>query len=68
MAAFVVDVAACCCPLCGTRVLSVGNSGRVVAAAQHAVPLHRNRDSGEAFMLCDDCGILADLPVDLTLN
>ena len=66
MAAFVVDDARC--PLCGDTVLSFGRSGQVTAAEMHAVPLYRNRPSGEAFMLCDDCGLLAELPPDITLN
>jgi hypothetical protein len=67
MAAFVVDVDARC-PLCGATVLSVGRSGRITAYELHAVPLYRNRPAGEAFMVCEDCGVLADLPTDLTLN
>ncbi len=53
------------CPLCGSPVLSVARSGRVVAADQRAIPLG---DLGRGYLLCDDCGVLADLPVGLTLN
>ena len=43
-------------------------SQQVTAADQHAVPLYRHGHVGEAFMLCDDCGVLSDLPTNLTLN
>ena len=26
------------------------------------------RAAGEGYMLCDDCGMLAELPADLTIN
>jgi hypothetical protein len=56
------------CPLCGCAILSVGSGGRVMAEDLHPVPLHRRGGAGEGYMLCDDCGILAELPRDLTLN
>ena len=54
------------CPLCGSPVLSVARSGRVVAFDLRAVPL--GSDFTRGYMLCDDCGVLADLPAGLTLN
>lgn len=56
------------CPLCGASILSIGRSGRVEAEDLHPVPLHKNRGSGEGYMLCDECGLLAELPADITLN
>ncbi len=55
-----------CCPLCGSSVLSVSHAGRVLSEDGHPIPL--NRDGARGYMLCDDCGMLADLPTDLTLN
>jgi hypothetical protein len=34
----------------------------------HAVPLHRRGGAGEGYMVCDDCGVLAELSAELTLN
>jgi hypothetical protein len=56
------------CPLCGSPILSFGQGGRVVAEDLHAVPLHRWGGAGEGYMVCDDCGVLAELSADLTLN
>lgn len=52
------------CPLCGSSVLSVSRSG-LVTAAERAIPIG---DFGRGYLLCDDCGVLADLPAGLTLN
>ena len=54
------------CPLCGSPVLSVGRSGRVVGEDVH--PIQLGPESGRAYTLCDDCGVLANLPTTLTLN
>jgi len=67
MAAFLVAVDARC-PLCGDSILSVGRGGRVMAEDLHPVPLYRSGRAGEGYMLCDDCGVLAELPLDITLN
>ncbi len=67
MATFVVAVDACC-PLCGSSILSVGRGGRVEAEDLHPIPLYRDGRPGEGYMLCDDCGMLAELPTDITLN
>jgi hypothetical protein len=56
------------CPLCGETILSIGRGGRVEAEDLHPVPLYRSRRAGEGYMLCDECGLLAELPADLTLN
>jgi hypothetical protein len=56
------------CPLCGTAVLSVGRSGRVLSEDLHPVALFRTGGSTQGYTLCDDCGVLADLPAELTLN
>jgi hypothetical protein len=56
------------CPLCGVSILSVGRGGRVLSEDLHPVPLYRRGRFGEGFMLCDECGMLADLPRDVTLN
>ena len=54
------------CPLCGSPVLSLERSGKVVAFGLRAVPLLG--ELGRGYTLCDDCGVLADLPSGLTFN
>jgi hypothetical protein len=54
------------CPLCGSAVLSIGRSGRVFAEDLH--PIQLGPEFGRGYSLCDDCGVLANLPTDLTLN
>jgi hypothetical protein len=54
------------CPLCESPVLSVARSGRVVAFDLRTIPL--GSEFGRGYTLCDDCGVLADLPAGLTLN
>jgi hypothetical protein len=66
MAAFALAVDARC-PLCGSPVLSVSHGGRVMAEDVHPIPLYRRGGAG-GYSLCDDCGMLAHLPSDLTLN
>ena len=56
------------CPLCGSPILSVSRGGRVMAEDLNPVPMHRRGGIDEGYMLCDDCGVLAELPQDLTLN
>ena len=56
------------CPLCGSPILSFGQGGRVVAEDLHPVPLHRRGGTDEGYMVCDDCGVLAELSAELTLN
>jgi hypothetical protein len=57
-----------CCPLCGTSILSISQAGRVEAEDFHPVPLFRTRRPGEAYLVCDECALLAGLPGGLTLN
>jgi hypothetical protein len=54
------------CPLCGSPVLSVARTGKVVAFDLRAIPI--GQELGRGYTLCDSCGILADLPSGLTLN
>jgi hypothetical protein len=54
------------CPLCGSSVLSIGRSGHVFAEDLRPIPL--GTEAGRGYTLCDDCGVLANLPTDLTLN
>jgi len=54
------------CPLCQSPVLSVGRSGRVFTKDLH--PIQLGPESGRGYTLCDDCGLLANLPSDLTRN
>ena len=54
------------CPLCGSPVLSVSRGGHVMS--EDLYPIQLGPDSGRGYTLCDDCGVLADLPTDLTLN
>jgi hypothetical protein len=55
-----------CCPLCGSPVLSIGRTGHVLDEDLH--PIQLGRELGRGYTLCDECGVLADLPADLTLN
>jgi hypothetical protein len=68
MAAFALAVDARC-PVCDAPILSVGTTGRVLAQDLHLVPLraHEKR-SGQAYTVCDDCGLLAEMSPDITLN
>ncbi len=54
------------CLLCGSPVLSIGAGGQVVSEDLHPILLGPDVDRG--YMLCDDCGVLAELPTNLTLN
>lgn len=54
------------CPLCGTPVLAVDGLGHVESDETHPVALGRRSTAG--YTLCDGCGVLADLPANLTLN
>ena len=54
------------CPLCDSRVLSVSRAGHVRSDELH--PIAMGRENGSGYTLCEDCGVLADLPSDLTLN
>ena len=54
------------CPLCGSPVLSVGRTGRVLDDDVH--PIQLGPELGRGYTLCDDCGILTNLPSNLTLN
>jgi hypothetical protein len=54
------------CPLCGQPALSVGRGGFVEEDELYAIQL--GPDFARGYSLCDDCGVLADLPSDLTLN
>ena len=67
MAAFTLAVDAHC-PLCRASILTVSRGGHVITEDLHPVPLRRSNRPGEGYMLCDDCGVLADLPLNSTLN
>jgi hypothetical protein len=54
------------CPLCGSPVLSIGRYGHVFAEDLH--PIQLGPELGRGYTLCDDCGVLANLPTDLTRN
>jgi hypothetical protein len=58
------------CPLCGCSILTVGRGGHVTAEDLHPVLTrrHRGTSSMEGYMLCDDCGVLAELPREMSLN
>jgi hypothetical protein len=56
------------CPLCGASLLVIDREGRVAAEPVSALPLHRNRDAGEGFTVCEQCALLAHLPLGSTLN
>lgn len=54
------------CPLCGSPVLSLARSGRVLSVDLRAIPI--GNEFGRGYTLCDDCGVLADMPSTLTFN
>jgi hypothetical protein len=54
------------CPLCGASILSVNQRGRVESESLHAVAVGRWGNSG--YGVCDGCGVLTNLPANLTLN
>jgi hypothetical protein len=54
------------CPLCGSPVLSIGRYGHVFA--EDLYPIQIGPELGRGYTLCDDCGVLADLPAGVTLN
>ena len=54
------------CPLCGTPVLSVDAAESVVAFDLR--PCRSRGEFSRGYTLCDDCGVLADLPAGVTLN
>ena len=66
MAAAFVPVVDARCPLCGTSIMTIGRTGRVLSGDMHPVSLRRGH--GEGYMLCDECAVLAEMPRDLTLN
>jgi hypothetical protein len=55
------------CPLCGSRVLSVSRTGRVLTDDVGAISVSRP-GAASAYTLCDDCSVLAALPSNLSLN
>ena len=67
MAAFTLAVDARC-PLCRASILTVSRGGHLMSEDMHPVPLRRSHRPGEGYLLCDDCGILADLPYNSTVN
>jgi hypothetical protein len=67
MAAFTLAVDASC-PLCRRSILTVSRGGVMTEEDVHPVPLRRSNRPGEGYMLCDDCGVLADLPLNSTSN
>ena len=68
MAAFALAVDARC-PVCGATILSVGRGGRVMAHDLYLVPLRsHDRRAVQGYTICDDCGRLAGLSTDLTVN
>jgi hypothetical protein len=67
MAAFAAAVDARC-PLCGSSILTVGREGHVTAEDLHPVPMRRYRGSMEGYMLCDECGVLAEMSREISLN
>ena len=54
------------CPLCGSPVLSIGRTGRVLDEDVH--PVRLGQESGHGYTLCDDCRLLTALPDNLTRN
>jgi hypothetical protein len=55
------------CPLCSAPILSIGNGGKVLAEDLHPIPLY-NKSRAEGYMVCEECGMLAQLSPDITLN
>ena len=68
MAAYVAASVDARCPLCGCSILSIGRGGHVMSEDLHPIAMHTRGGSGEGYMLCDDCGVLAELPSDMSLT
>ena len=68
MAAAVPTLADTRCPLCGAPILTVGFGGRVTWAEARVVPVGASRAGGTGYLVCEDCGRLAELPVPARLN
>ena len=66
MAAFTLAVDAHC-PLCRASILHLVRRVPCYLRICIPCPCASNRP-GEGYMLCDDCGVLADLPQNSTLN
>jgi len=56
------------CPLCGESILTVNSRGRIISEDMHPIPLYTHGRSGEGYMVCDECGFLAQLSGTLTVN
>jgi hypothetical protein len=56
------------CPLCRTSIVTVSRGGHLMSEDLHPVPLRHSNRPGEGYILCDDCGMLADLPFNSTKN
>ena len=55
-----------CCPLCGQPIAPSG-PGTSVGDGAHLVSIYRY-GTAEGFLLCGQCGLLADFPEGITLN
>ena len=53
-------------PLRVARVVHSAGAGASFAEDLH--PIQLRPESGRGYTLCDDCGVLANLPTDLTRN
>ena len=56
------------CPLCGESILTVNSHGRIISEDLHPIPLYSHGRSGEGYMVCDECGFLAELSGTFTVN
>jgi len=56
------------CPLCGQVLLTVGRGGRVTTGDLRGLTLVSSSAGGASFLLCDDCGRLAESPDGLSVN
>jgi hypothetical protein len=67
MAAATPSVLDARCPLCGELILSIGAGGRVTHGDLHVVAVAQ-RAGWQGYLLCDDCGRLAETPAPALLN
>lgn len=68
MAAAVPTLADTRCPLCGSPILTLGAGGRVTWAEARVVPIGAQRAGVSGYLVCEDCGLLAELPAPARLN
>jgi hypothetical protein len=66
MASPVVSAVEMECPLCGRAMRTTGPFAD--GGGAHLVALFKHGGGAEGFLLCAECGMLADFPAGITMN